>query len=1075
MLIKLHLNAGVGIGIWLLLMLCPGWAAHAADPPNHAPRMFYDQNFGMLYLPQRGAYALDLRLLYHLDEVRTSGRTQDKEFSENTWRVAPGTPDSLFRLPEGPTEFGATLSDGRRLSQQVFVDGTPPGLSLRLEAESFAGADTLYYGPPQALRFEAFDEASGLEQIWVSVNDSPFMPHQEAEALMQPEGFYALRFYAVDRVGNVSEMQQTSFVLDLSPPQLEMSSRGNSFENRLSRASAFLLSAGDARAGLARIFYRIYPRGSATAEERFAIYDDEVPVSLQQLDEGRYTLEAFAADRVGLHSDTLRYDFVIDDTPPVLRAEVGAPAFEKSGTRYISAETPVRLHAEDALSEVQKLHFSINTSPEKIYEQHFTLQSQLSELLSGLYSISYRAVDAVNNESSTAIFRAFLDTNPPEVSYFFEGQYTGEATAGSYSLSGETLVSLQAEDLETGVANIEYQLMESGDDEAPAAWQSYEHAVQPGPPGLYQLAFRAADAVENVSETTRLQLQVRETGDFASAGSSPSLPQAEKAYFREASEAGESARLIGPLSENVYIFISDSPEADGMQLLLSDTPQPQGAARQLPAEGRQHIRMDIGTGEMQFQLTTDGTPPQTRLQPSETPQAQSEEGIIFNTDVRFRLQSSDNIAGLEDLFYSIDGQEYQSYGEELSGFVAQKAYVLRYYAIDRAGNKEPVQEFGFTIDATPPRSRLELLSDFSGSTVSPQTRWAIRSKDNIAGVDTVYFRFNDEAQWQAYEGPLAFSTFVTGERITENTLQQLHYYAVDEVGNAETPRQFSFRLQTRPPELSYSWRGAVVERDEVYIAHPDARLQLYATPGNVPVRTLRYGFSTNAMQLYDDKAALQLPRGGTGRIFFEAEDETGNVSRMHRLDFLSDAIPPRTRHRLSGPLLESRTGLVLGPGHELRLEAQDEGAGVAQTRLRINEGGWQSYRDAITLGQSGSYTLSYASADAVGNEEQPRRLSFRVDVTPPDIDVIYSRPPLQRRNDGVIRLAPGTAIAANATDRHTEISTLHYSIDDGPRQQYAGPLREWPENTVFSLHLVATDLAGNTARQHLRFIVETTE
>ncbi|MFW6347417.1 MAG: OmpL47-type beta-barrel domain-containing protein [Cyclonatronaceae bacterium] len=1033
--------------------------------------MFYDAEAQILYLPQDAVYTLDLGLLTTLEARDESGNP----LPDRLQRIRPGTAQEVFRLPEGPAEFGATLSDGRRLSQQTFVDGRPPELSLRLEAASFSASDSLYYGPPQQLRFEAYDEAAGLEQIWVSVNGSSFMPHQEAVQMIQAEGAYLLEFYAVDRVGNVSEMQQKTFVLDLRPPRLEMSRQGSLFENRMSRTAAFVLEATDARAGLAHIFYRIVPEDAeGSSRPRFAIYDEETPVALQQFGEGRYRLEAFATDRVDLASDTLRYRFVIDDSPPSLRAEVGTPVFQREATRYIAAETPLRLVAEDGLSQVSQLRYGINDAPGQDYAQAFSLGRAFPDAFPGLYSISYQAADAVGNESSISVFRVFLDTKPPELSYAFEGAYTGEAEAGRYSLSPETRLLLTAEDLETGQADITYQLIEKetarpGSSPDSAAWQTYETALQFDEPGHYELRFRAADPLENSSEIQQLSLDVRETGGFASAGSGPAPQAPGKAWFRE-SDAEET--LTGPLSEDIYLFISDSPETGGMQFLLSETPDPADGARQLSGEGRRYISFDIGTGEQLFELTADGTPPQTTLLPAGSPPAETEASPIFDTEVRFRLESRDERAGLDEIFYSIDGQAYQLYTDTLEGFVAQKEYILRYYALDKAGNKEAVQRFAFTVDATPPRSRFELLSDFSGSIVSPQTRWAIRSSDNTAGVEAVYFRFNEEPQWQRYTGAVAFSELTAGGRIRENELQQLHYYAVDKVGNKEAARQFNFRLQTRPPALSYQWQGSVVKRRDTYVAHPDTRLQLQATPENVPVRVLSYGFAPGQMQPYT--GPVQLPAGEQGRVFYEAEDETGNQTGVQELRFLSDETPPRTRHEIRGRQLQVRTGLVLGPGHEIRLRAEDAGAGVAQTRLRMNEGGWQTYRDAITLGQSGSYTLSYTSADAVGNEEPLRSFSFLVDVSPPAISLIYSRPPRGESVSGALRLAPGTIIAANATDRHTELEQLQYRINDGDLQEYTGPLRALPEEETFRLSFRATDLAGNVTEETGIFMIETT-
>jgi parallel beta-helix repeat protein len=85
---------------------------------------------------------------------------------------------------------------------------------------------------------------------------------------------------------------------------------------------------------------------------------------------------------------------------------------ETTGTVIINTETPITLYAEDDLSGVACIYFSIDGGDWMMYREPFTLTGS-----PGLRTIAYYAVDNIGNRSPVKSFTVILDLCPPEPSH----------------------------------------------------------------------------------------------------------------------------------------------------------------------------------------------------------------------------------------------------------------------------------------------------------------------------------------------------------------------------------------------------------------------------------------------------------------------------------------------------------------------------------------------------------------------------------------------------------------------------------------------------------------------------------
>ena len=79
---------------------------------------------------------------------------------------------------------------------------------------------------------------------------------------------------------------------------------------------------------------------------------------------------------------------------------------------------------------------------------------------------------------------------------------------------------------------------------------------------------------------------------------------------------------------------------------------------------------------------------------------------------------------------------------------------------------------------------------------------------------------------------------------------------------------------------------------------------------------------------------------------------------------------------------------------EVTLNATDDMSGVNVTEYRINGGSIQIYTEPFTVTIDGLHTVEYRSIDYAGNAEDWKSVEFKIDQTPPEIDLtwMYSPP-----------------------------------------------------------------------------------
>jgi RHS repeat-associated protein len=194
---------------------------------------------------------------------------------------------ATVQLVEGtqPISFELTDSVGRKTTKTltVFVDRTKPTISIVKPTEGQYIANST---------FDFTVDASPDTKLWWQYNAKPWVYEAETthtETYTRPDGFYAFTARAQDRSGNISDVQEVNFCVDVTPPEsFAIGANVSGWTNN--NAPTINFSTTDATSGVDYYEYTVDAGGWTMIASPFVL-----PV----LSDGIHTVSVRAIDRAG--------------------------------------------------------------------------------------------------------------------------------------------------------------------------------------------------------------------------------------------------------------------------------------------------------------------------------------------------------------------------------------------------------------------------------------------------------------------------------------------------------------------------------------------------------------------------------------------------------------------------------------------------------------------------------------------------------------------------------------------------------------------------------------------------------
>ena len=462
------------------------------------------------------------------------------------------------------------------------------------------------------------------------------------------------------------------------------------------------------------------------------------------------------------------------------------------------------------------------------------------------------------------IFEVYADSKPPltKASY---GNTLKVVDGDTVRLAKNTRITLEAKDEMSGI-QVSYFSIDG------KPYEVYKDGISLPGEGEFEIRFYSIDNVGN-DEIIHHKKIIIDGSDL-----STSL-EVEGEQHDNFLSAGSVIVLIPPKGmkkENIYYSVDDNQKKKYTYNIKASS---------LP-EGRHTITYyavdNWGNKEedKKYEFVIDKTPP--ALMEEMIGKSFVANGKEYSSGrTKLKLTSFDNLSGVKEVYYSINGDEYQLYEEPFYLSHASGRLILKTYAIDNVGNKSVVK--GQTssedvpyIDLSGPSTRF----GFKGPTfiiedtvyISAKTGIELMGEDGESGLDYIEYQL-DSGVLERYETP--FSIISEGQHT-------ISFNAYDNVSN-NNQEQFNVMVDTTGPEIyfrfSTSTRGIkIVEGHELKVYPAHVSLFLSATDENTGLGKI--SFSLNGLEKGNYKGDIQqFKPGEVNEIKVRVPDKLGNLTR----------------------------------------------------------------------------------------------------------------------------------------------------------------------------------------------------
>lgn len=242
-------------------------------------------------------------------------------------------------------------------------------------------------------------------------------------------------------------------------------------------------------------------------EQEMMDYTD--PFNIEE--EGNHVISYYGIDKSGNKEAEKSYRVVVDNSAPKVVVTTNTPVYRIDGKMYYSSQMLFNVTANDSLSGVQKIEYSINDSGFQEYVAPFKVDSL------GQVDLKIRAIDNVNNvsedytfvvtdengqeiELSEAILSLNRDNTAPVVD--IKSDKPLEENNHKYVASTSTRYTVEATDEDSGISRILVRIDGQGD------FIPYKGEISFLTNGAHMIEAQAIDKAGNMSNIAVMKVYV---------------------------------------------------------------------------------------------------------------------------------------------------------------------------------------------------------------------------------------------------------------------------------------------------------------------------------------------------------------------------------------------------------------------------------------------------------------------------------------------------------------------------------------------------------------------------------------
>ncbi|OGR53462.1 MAG: hypothetical protein A2049_09515 [Elusimicrobia bacterium GWA2_62_23] len=889
-----------------------------------------------------------------------------------------------FRLEEGERMIGFRSADnaGNVEAEKVsmlYVDGTAPVSTAALNStQGFNG----WHVSTVVVNISAADSLSGVGTVYYALNGDGFETSPGTFSILS-QGIATVRYYAEDNTGN-KEREGLFYVkidtvapivhYSLSPSQntagwnsspvmvvfngtdavsgidycsstITVSAEGagiavsgycQDFAGWASTA-AFTVNIDTTPPGIA---YTTEPAPNAAGWNNsdvnieFACSDGlsgvkSCPADIVMTSEGMEISTSVAAvDYADNSVATLVSGLKIDKASPVSTATLSGV----QGGGWYSSNVEIAIAAEDPLSGVKRVFYSLDTAAEREYMVPVAVSSE------GGHSLKYYAEDAAGNKETARELAFAIDKTAPEISHLLEplaneaGWNRGSVRvvfAGTDTLSGIAGCSsavIDAEGREQRISgscrdmagNISYSTATVNIDMEPPA-VSYVAEPAPNAAGWNNsdvaIKFACVDALSGIKSCPADMLLSGEgmgisTSVFALDYADNLRPafvtgikidKTVPAVVIASPTAGDSY-VAGKGTINIWFSVVDNldqaPSVSALLVQVLDKGTPRGerpsSVNAASGQALNPMALDDGLWRLEvvavdaadnstrtvtgiFEVVHDTIAPQTTLNIGE-PKFDGE-AIFINSATPLMLSATDDMlvagdrqgVGVDFSYASIDGNVAAVVAGPFN-ILGEGLHTLAYYSVDKAGNVEPVKAAAFSVDNSAPETEHTITGPvFQGVQLYTSTSAMIALsavEPPSSGAASGLAAIFVADSTDAYVAYSGVFTAAEGAHI-------YGYYAKDRLGNASQVKTLALVADGTPPatELGFSLAPSTETANRLTISS-DTYVWLAGTDAHSGIAAITYSIDGSTPAVFASSFTLT---PGPHNVVWWSVDNVGNA------------------------------------------------------------------------------------------------------------------------------------------------------------------------------------------------------
>jgi len=533
----------------------------------------------------------------------------------------------------------------------------------------------------------------------------------------------------------------------------------------------------------------------------------------------------------------------------------------------------------------------------------------------------------------------------------------------------------------------------------------------------------------------------------------------------------------------VYLRISPTPSDTGL-LMKSEATAQYTNPYYLDTEGKNRVRSrwatDQKTGktiypqmEVIWEVYADGIPPVSRIIFNNKAKYSKKGGDFFGDSLMIEIESRDATSGVEQIYYSINGEAYKIYSGSIK-VDKEGAQSIKYYAVDKVGNVEKPREKKFTADITPPKTYYTITGIAEGEIIATTTKIYLNAQDSMSGLAKTYYRIDDGKDVLYREG-----THIPIAKLPDGD-HKLFIYSIDKVGNKEPETIFPFYLDKTAPIIAADILGDRYLMGEKIFFSGRTKMKLTAVDNKAGVEDIYYSVNGKKFDNYDQPFYLPNVPGihivkyfATDKMKNNSEGETSRFEKYKHVvsRIYVDLTGPILSHELVGPTYKSRDTLFISPLTQVKFKGIDGESGLQYISYSVNnESDEIKYGGNLNLKEEGFKHIVYYGYDNVNNRNRSELFAY-VDATGPEIIHTFSIA-AQGTKDGLPVYPPHVSLFLGAIDQLIGAKDLYYTINEGIEKRYSYYITGFKKDAVNTVKLKAKDHLANETIEEIKFYVE---